>query len=236
MALVWIAWLLPRPHFPFLHYEKKKTTKTKTQAGVAAGAWTRARRGGFGSGSVTNPIYFLFLGATSHSRTRRVGPGDVEGSLSSDSETDHFNPSSSGAEKEQSSLGIVYLCSGTLQPDFGGRWLSVCSGRGISRSSARCSARGPQCVLTPWCEWRQLRGGSTPSAEGGAERGDGEPRGCLPRVRLQDPTLHGNSAFSTGSGGFSLDIRMLFHLRSRSEHMIVVESSGSNSLLCSALL
>lgn len=61
--------------------------------------------------SLTLTIYFLFLGATSHSRTRRVGPGDVKGSLSSDSETDRFNPSSSGAEKEQSSLGIVYLCS-----------------------------------------------------------------------------------------------------------------------------
>ena len=61
--------------------------------------------------SLTLTIYFLFLGATSHSRTRRVGPGDVKGSLSSDSETDRFNPSSSGAEKEQSSLGIAYLCS-----------------------------------------------------------------------------------------------------------------------------
>ena len=29
MALVWIAWLLPRPHFPFLHYEKKKQQKQK---------------------------------------------------------------------------------------------------------------------------------------------------------------------------------------------------------------
>ena len=91
-------------------------------------------------------------------------------------------------------------------------------------------------MLTPWCELRQLGGGSTSNAEGGAERGDGEPRGCLPRVRLQDPTLYGDSAFSTGSGGFSLDIRVLFHLRARSEQTIVVESSGSNSLLCSALL
>ena len=94
-----------RALFSFPSLEIKKPT----QAGVAAGAWTRGSvRRLVPALSLTQTIYFLFLGATSHSRTRSVGPGDVEGSLSSDSKTDHFNPSSTGAEKEQSNLGIVY--------------------------------------------------------------------------------------------------------------------------------
>lgn len=92
------------------------------------------------------------------------------------------------------------------------------------------------CVNFPWREWRQLRGGSTLSAEGGAECGDGEPRG----VSSESPSSGSHPAwrlcFQHRGGGSSLDIRPLSHLRSRSEQMIAVESSGGGSLPCSALL
>ena len=98
------------------------------------------------------------------------------------------------------------------------------------------SWRGPQCVNFPWHEWGQLRGGGTLSAEGGAERGHAEPRVCLLRVRLQDSTRVATLLSAQEGGESSLDIRMLFHLPSRSEQMTAVESSSGGPLLCSAPL